>query len=294
MTINQAVVFTKPVHHLNLGLSADLLAERARAFFPVHGFDFVQCRTVTGPELKACQIIRRHYQMYSKASYGEIDISSDGKERFKERFGSVWDDEMAAGRIMGNPELLTSRGIDAHQLFDLWDGADVGKIQTGLLMAWLEPLECYCINAFYPAMEANFYHPDTRMDYYVVEFDPAQVSWLRFRKEILGATNAAKAATDSFRGQLYADYRVDFPGRDNFVHGSAGPLEGMIERSIHEADFRLAENPVGRSLESAGITMERFAAWKDGQSNAALADLFDATEEKDTDDVLPLLNAVTW
>ena len=43
-------------------------------------------------------------------------------------------------------------------------------------------------------MEYIFYHSDTRIDYHVVEFDPAQVSWEQFRRNMLGETDASKAA----------------------------------------------------------------------------------------------------
>ncbi len=294
MSINQAVLFTKPVHHLGIDLDPDGLNQLAREYFEGRGFTITFSKRVAGAELAEREIIRKHYQMYSKASYGDIGITDEGMAVFEECFGREWDDEVEGGRIMGNPQLLESKGIDAHQLFALWNNAEVKKVQAGVLMGWLESLDCYCINAFYPAMEANFYHPDTRIDYYVVEFEPAQVSWLQFRKEVLGATNAAKAAPESFRGQLYAKYKVDFPGRDNFVHGSAGPFEGLVERSIHEPDFDLADNPVGRYLAGKGVTLESLNAWKAQQTNADLGALFDATEEKNTDEVLPILDAVAW
>ncbi|NLX25814.1 MAG: hypothetical protein GXY61_07625 [Lentisphaerae bacterium] len=291
---NQAVLFTKPVHHLGISLTDEELGRRALEFFSARGFSLKFKRTVSGAELAECEIIRQHYLMYSKASYGEIEISEVGRNAFAEYYGKLWDDEVAAGRIMGNPQLLESKGIDAHQLFSLWNAAEVKKIETGLLTAWLEPLDCWCINAFYPAMEANFNHPATRMDYYVLEFDPVEVSWRQFRREILGSTHAAKAAPESFRGQLYSEYPVEFPGRDNFVHGSAGPLEGLIERTVHEPDFQLADNPLGRWFEERGMSLERFRAWKESCSNTALGKIFDATEEKDTAAVLPLLDAVDW
>jgi DNA-binding Xre family transcriptional regulator len=291
---NQAVLFTKPVHHLGIPLSAEELGRRALDFFSVKGFSVVHKRTVTGTELAEREIIRRHYLMYSKASYGDIEIADTGRKAFAEYFAKQWDAEVAAGRIMGNPQLLETKGIDAPQLFTLWNTATVKKIQTGLLIAWLDALDCWCVNAFYPAMEANFYHPATRMDYYVVEFDPVVISWQQFRKDVLGSTNAAKAAPESFRGQLYAEYPVEFPGRDNFVHGSAGPFEGLIERAVHESDFQLADNPVGRWLEERGIALERFRLWKRHCPNIELGKLFDATEEKDTVAVLPLLETVVF
>ena len=294
MSVNQAVLFTKPVHHLDLDLGPDELGRITRGFFEDKGFSIRYSKRVTGEELAAREIIRQHYLMYSKASYGEIGITDEGKARFAAAFGKDWDDELDAGRIMGNPQLRKARGLDADELFAFWNASEIKKVQAGVLMGWSPSLECYGINAFYPAMESNFNHPENRMDYYVVEFDPVRVSWLQFRKEVLGDTNAAKAEPGSLRGQLYARYKVDYPGRDNFVHGSAGPFEGMIERSIHEPGFELATNPVGRYLETLDLTLERIKAWKARQSNADLGGLFDATEEKNTDEIYSLLDAVAW
>lgn len=294
MTINQAVVFTKPVHHLNIDLTSDQLDQLTRDFFKERQFSIVHTRRVGGAELAERAIIRQHYLMYSKASYGEAGITDEGKAHFVAAFGREWDAEVSARRIMGHPELLESKAINADELYTRWNGAQIHKIQAGLLMGWLESLDCYCINAFYPAMEANFNDPATIMDYYVVEFDSGQVSWEQFRKEVLGVTNAAKAAPDSFRGQLYAKYKVKFPGRDNFVHGSAGPLEGLVERAIHEQDFKQATNPVGEYLEALGVSLERFKEWKDRQSIADLGAIFDATEERNTVEILPVIDAVSW
>ncbi len=295
MTIpNQAVVFTKPLHHLGIDLTPEQLGAETRTFLESHGFSIVRHRQVPGPELAARAVIRQHYLMYSKASYGDFAVSPAGRERFSEVFGKAWDGEAAAGRIMGNPGLMEARGIGADALFGLWVAAKASRIQPGLLMAWLPGIDAYGINAFYPAMEANFYHAATGIDYYVVEFDPGRVSWKRFRKQVLGATDASKADPESFRGRLYAQCKVEFPGRDNFVHGSAGPFEGLVERAIHEPDFEMASNPVGRHLAARGVTLDAFAEWKGRQALADLGALFDATEEQDTPAVLEILSSTAF
>lgn len=302
MSVNQAVVFTKPVHHLGTDLTPSMLDERARSFFEEKGFSVVSSRKVTGPELAERDVIKQHYLMYSRAacavSVSDLNISDEGKAAFESAFGRTWEHEVSAGRIITTATLLKEKGINVHQLFDLWiaqfAARKTAKIQDGLLMAFLEELDCYCINAFYSAMEDNFYHPETHIDYYVLEFDPEAVSWEQFRKKILGSTDASKADPDSFRGQLYAEYNVEFPGRDNFVHGSAGPFEGFVERAIHEADFDMNTNPVGAYLEGRGVSLESFASWKAGQSVSALGAWFDATEEKNTDDVFQTLDEINW
>jgi hypothetical protein len=294
MSINQAVIFTKPVHHLGLELTPEKLDEMARCFFESKGFSFVLTKQVTGPELAAAEIIKQHYLMYSTAACAErMDVSEDGKKRFETAFGKSWDSEFNAGKILSTKELLREKKISVHQLFNRWNGlfgaGKTAKLQDGLIMGYLADLDAYCINAFYPSMETNFYHSDTRIYYYVIEFDSAQVSWKEFRKSILGSTNAMNAVPESFRGQLYSEYPVPFPGRDNFVHGSAGPFEGFVERAIHEPDFEMASNPIGLFLSDKGVTLDSFREWKSRQSITQLGHLFDETEEKNTDEVLELL-----
>ena len=298
--INQAVLFTKPLHHLGLSLTPDHLDEQVRAYFTQKGFAVVLSRPLTGESLSERDVIKQHYLMYSRAacigSGDELELTDEAKAQFESAFGKSWDAE--SGKVLGSPSLQQAKGITTHELFLRWNEQFTQrkscKLQDGVLLAWLDDLECYCINAFYPAMEENFYHPATQMTYYVVEFDPGQVSWKQFRKSILGSTDASRAEPNSFRGLLYADHKVDFPGRDNFIHGSAGPLEGLVERSIHEPDFDMADNPVGRILVERGVTIDRFKQWKAACSISQLGKIFDATEEKNTAEILDDLVALRF
>jgi hypothetical protein len=242
-------------------------------------------------------LIEQHYLMYSRGSYGDVSITDAGRMAFEQAFGKSWDAEVQAGHILGNPQLLKEKGIDEKELYLRWNeqfmNHQTHKIQMGLIMAWLDELGTYCINAFYPAMEANFYYPFTCMNYHVLEFDPQQLSWQTFRKKILGSTDASHADPESFRGQLFREFPVEFPSRDNFVHGSAGPLEGLIERMIHEPDFSCKENPVGQYLLNRGISCEAFEQWKVRQTLDELGTLFDQTEEKNTAEIFPLLQELS-
>jgi hypothetical protein len=304
MSLNQAVVFTKPVHHLNLPLSAVGLADQARNFLEDKGFSIVHTQHVTGSELATRDVIKQHYLMYSKAacisSAEELNLSTEAQVRFLAAYGKVWQDEVEAGNIMGFPQIREVKGITAAELQVLWSELfarrATQKIQDGLLLAHLEAFDCFCINAFYPAMEENFYNPATEMTYFVIEFDPEQISWSSFRKEILGSTDSSKADPASFRGQLYATYgdALEYPGRDNFVHGSAGPVEGLVERIIHELDFEMKSNPIGNYIGDKGVSVEAFKEWKSRQTIAQLGQLFDKTEEKNTAEVLHTVDKITF
>ena len=301
-THNQAVIFTKPVHHLEMDLTPVHLAELAKSFFESKGVKVVMSKEVTGNELAERDIIKHHYRMYSEASrvvvIDDLDISHEGREKFKTAFGRKWDAEIKAKRLLSTTELLKNRNINVYQLFDAWNrlfaGGQTVKLQDGVIMGYIDELDAYCINAFYPSMEANFYNSETLLYYYVVEFDPAQVSWKEFRKKVLGATNSSNAVPGSFRGKLYSKYPVQFPGRDNFVHGSAGPVEGFVERIIHEADFVADTNPVGNYLLERDISAEAFKRWQNNLSIAQLGDLFDRTEEMNVSEVFAVLDAIQF
>jgi hypothetical protein len=298
--VNQAVLFTKPLHHVDVTLSPEDLAHRSRTFFEGAGFRIIQHMEMTGAELRERDAIREHYLMYSRAacapSTEELGLTDEGRERFAAAFGKEWGGE--SGKVLTSPALQRQKGVGSHELYLLWNeqfsAGLTCKVQEGIIIARLQELDCYCINAFYPAMEENFYHPDTRITYYVLEFDAGQVSWEQFRKRILGATDASKAPPGSFRGRLYAEYPVAFPGRDNFVHGSAGPLEGLVERMIHEPGFDMADSPVGRYLLERGISQERFRTWKSGCPVKQLGEIFDITEEKNTGEALAQLDTISF
>ncbi len=302
MRINQAVVFTKPVHQLGVGLTSEQLDERVKRYFEGKGFRWVFHQTLSGTELAQRDSIKEHYLMYSRAacakSAEDLGVTDVGKAHFNAEFGKAWETEVAAGRIVGTAQLLRDKGIDVQQLFERWNSifskGKTVKVQEGIIMAYLPELDTYCVNAFYSSMEANFYHPQTRVHYHVVEFDADQVSWKTFRKEVLGATNSSNALPESFRGQLYAEYSVEFPGRDNFVHGSAGPLEGLMERMIHEPSFEWSSNPIGAYLSDRGITLEQFKEWKLNQSISTLSVLFSATEEKNSDEIFQTLDKLSF
>ena len=76
------------------------------------------------------------------------------------------------------------------------------------------------------------------------------------------------------------------------MHGSAGPFEGLVERAIHEEEFEMNSNPVGAFLADKGVTLDLFKVWKAKQSITQIGGLFDATEEKNTDEVFKILETV--
>ncbi|CAJ1390308.1 unnamed protein product, partial [Effrenium voratum] len=93
----------------------------------------------------------------------------------------------------------------------------------------------YVTNGFVPYWREAFSSTGEAC-WFVVEFDPSQVSWKRF-EEILGATDPSQASKDSIRGLLFQHWKdcglsQQPTTMDNGVHFSAGALEGMRERML--------------------------------------------------------------
>jgi 5'-nucleotidase len=132
--------------------------------------------------------------------------------------------------------------------------------------------------------------------WFVVEFDPAKLSWKSFRAEILGATDPTKAQGGSIRAQMLEHWQAlglsEKPDTlNNCVHASAGPLEGLRERMTW-AGVALTDDPLGRLLLSSGVPQATIEAWMDNplvgpwpaghQAETMSGPVFDCTEDTDT------------
>jgi enolase len=136
--------------------------------------------------------------------------------------------------------------------------------------------------------------PGAAIYYYVVEWDPLNLSWEDFRGQVLGPTDPAQAPADSLRGHIYANWEKfglkSQPNTgDNGVHGSASPIEGLFER-MNWLGQGADGDPYGRILIRAGMTVSQLEEWsKDPQvkygtaSDAKMGSLWDALEDTDAD-----------
>ena len=93
----------------------------------------------------------------------------------------------------------------------------------------------YVFNGFFMSMRSKFVTPGTSIHYYVVDFDPATLSWSDFRGKVLGPTDPKLAPGDSLRGHMLKEWNalgLEYQPNvgDNCVHASASPFEGLAER----------------------------------------------------------------
>ena len=134
------------------------------------------------------------------------------------------------------------------------------------------------------------------MHYYVVEFDPATLSWADFRGKVLGPTNPADAPTDSLRGIVAANWQklglqAPCDDSDNAVHASASPFESLVERTNWLACY-VADDPFGSALLAKGIPEATIKRWSNDpqvkyddetakEKGMAKGSIFDALKDLD-------------
>ena len=117
-----------------------------------------------------------------------------------------------------------------------------------------------------------------------LEIHWADRSWQSFRNDVVGSTRPDQASPESVRGVLLArqgDLGIgEVVVSTNGVHGSAGPIEAMVEIARF-LEVPTGQTALGAALLDAGVpaaTVETLAA--SGDTGGDLRQkVFDATEE---------------
>eukprot|EP00929_Paragymnodinium_shiwhaense_P037244 TRINITY_DN1987_c0_g2_i1.p1 TRINITY_DN1987_c0_g2~~TRINITY_DN1987_c0_g2_i1.p1 ORF type:complete len:2122 (-),score=771.88 TRINITY_DN1987_c0_g2_i1:341-6706(-) len=193
-------------------------------------------------------------------------------------------------------ELLRQQPLDARQFL-------IDYIKTGAapppVKAELEPTnrvgdnQVLVINGFYMSMRDCYTRPGAKIHYYVIEWDPAKLSWADFRGKVLGATDPSAAAPGSLRGTIKENWKslglhAAPTIRDNGVHASASPFEGLAERSNWLGES-LADDPFAQALLAAGVPQATQAEWTDDpqvEFHKQKSSLFDLLEDLDVEQCL--------
>jgi len=162
-----------------------------------------------------------------------------------------------------------------------------------------EPEAIFVINGFYMAMREKYTTPGTSIYYYLVEWDPAKLSWEDFRGKVLGATDPKDATDGALRKEIFKTWKAlglkSEPNvGDNGVHASASPFEAMAER-LNWLGATLETDAFGKAMIASGIPKATIMAWtKDPQVpfEGKKASLFDLLEDLDYDECLAKAQAI--
>ena len=146
--------------------------------------------------------------------------------------------------------------------------------------------DIYVVNGFYATMQADYVEPGASIYYYSVQWNAASLSWEEFRSSVLGATDPSAARAGSLRRDVLDNWeelglaeRPDI-GR-NAVHGSASPLEALVER-LNWLAASIDDDETAAAIMDAGVKKDTLLAWaKDPQVEweGASVSLFDAMED---------------
>eukprot|EP00854_Cymbomonas_tetramitiformis_P010470 gene10470-12381_t len=241
-------------------------------------------------------LIDNHYGAIAskamKVKPAELSLTPKAKELFKKTFGMTWEKALSEGRVYNAADACSKLNTDGKGIDAIWSklkkDTDLIKFGGGFYCGKVKD-DVFVINGFYMAMRGKFTEPPAKIDYFVVEWDAAALSWEDFRGKVLGATDPSSAEAGSLRRAILEKWQElgldakPFTG-DNGVHASASPFEAMAER-INWVGASLESDPFAKAMRAAGIPDATIAAWtQDPQVlyDGAKVSLFDTLEDVDT------------
>ena len=153
----------------------------------------------------------------------------------------------------------------------------------------MDDLETFVINGFYDGLRKQYVEDGSKVIVFRVHFKESDVSWARFRQEIIGSTNPQEAKEGSLRHQIlknWKDLGLDEEPNyaNNGVHASAGPIEGLHERLLWFGT-KLKDDPFGAALLKANVDpdiIETFLKNKTVTLYGHTDSTFNFTEELDS------------
>lgn len=284
-TKNSAFVFIKP--HANTAKAQNMVKRE----FHTKGVRVLEEGELTAQQIDDGKLIDQHYYaIASKATLLKPNQLPVPAAKFKDAFGITWEDALKQDLVYNALDACKFWGITADDLDAAWAKAKKVKFGGGFYCGLVEipgkkPL--YVFNGFFMAMRSKFVTPGTSIHYYVVEFDPAQLTWADFRGKVLGPTDPAAAPADSLRGKILSDWKNLGLGYqpnvgDNGVHASASPFEALAERN-NWLGVDVTKDEFGAKLISAGVAVDTIKAWSVDPQVAGKS-LFDSLEDMDSDE----------
>lgn len=257
---------------------------------------------LTGPEIARGGLVDRHYSVIARVGSAkqasDLFLAPAGRTEFKNAFGVEWDAALAGNTVVSGMEALRLHRLSAKELFSRWGRVKTIRVGSGFYVGRLDDLGVFVMNGFYPSLREIYTADDARVVYFVLDVDPAALSWKKFRSSVIGATNPERAEAGSLRGRLLRQTRehgLTLDSRDNAIHASASPFEALVEKTIWVRHFDPTLDPLHEAL-AGTLSLEdvlRLAAENpivtlDGKSGP----LIERLEDRDTADVAAALKAV--
>jgi len=295
MVKNSAFLFIKP-HAVT-----DKVKELVESNLKEKGVRIVKKGSLKSEVIDKKKLIDNHYYaIASKATILKPNQLNVPADKFKGQFGIEWQAALDSGKVFNAMDGCEYLGIDADQLDKLWgETKKAGKLIKfggGFYCADIthEGKQAYIFNGFFMSMRAAYVEPGKSIFFYVVEWNPAKLSWADFRSNVCGPTDPSEAPADSLRGAVFAKWEeLGLSAKpdtgNNAIHASASPFEGLAER-MNWLNYSLDRDLFGAALTEAGVPPKTIREWaKDPQvdvGDGKMGSLYDALEDMDADDCL--------
>jgi len=296
---NEFLFFIKPEITLpNSNVKLDQIIDTILAKTESFKLTIKNASILTANYLDKHNIIAQHYGVINQLSKNvRKTISEQGKEKFKEIFNASFDQS----EVFGSLEFLKEFSEFTPLTLDyLWQNVPFHKLAGGTYAAELNfnGRVVYLVDGFHPRQLDHFVQKGRSI---VTMTLVGNTSWADAREKFIGATNPEKAEEGSLRRTFFENQdKLGLPAMSsswNGVHLSAGPVEGLVELIRYNSDFEggellsAAHYPFGvKLMETLGEElMGKVLSNADIQSNNETISVFDATEEKDSDEALEIL-----
>uniref|UniRef100_A0A7S2SHS7 Nucleoside-diphosphate kinase n=1 Tax=Mucochytrium quahogii TaxID=96639 RepID=A0A7S2SHS7_9STRA len=296
---NEAFVFVKP-HAVT-----EKVKEIVKEGLEKAGITIKQEGNIAHDKIDQLKLIDNHYGAIANKAVlqkpSELNVPEKGQGQFEKMFGESWSDAIAKGEVYNAKDAAEKLGISGKELDEKWShlqrGKDLIKFGGGFYCGKVDGI--YVMNGFYMAMRDKYCAAPAQIQYYVVQWDPNQLSWKDFREKILGATDPAVAEVDSLRRKIHDEWeKLGLNAKpdvgDNGLHASASPFEAAAER-INWTGAELEKDVYGKAALSLGICKNKLKAWmKDAQVEyeGSKQSIFDLLEDLDTSETLEKLEAI--
>jgi hypothetical protein len=234
---------------------------------------------VLGPE-RLAQTIAAHYGMINRVSrFGVAALSDAARAKLDEAFGP----QLAEGvPVLGGHEVVERLGVTPEDVEAAFKGPTKLAPGTYAVATEVAGQPVVVLNGFHPAQIGHYTAPRSRV--VALEIYWLDRSWRSFRNDVVGATQPDQADPRSVRGVLLARAAELGLGEvtisTNGVHGSAGPIEAMVELTRF-LGVESGQTAMGAALGAAGVpvsTIKQLAGSGD-EGGDLRQKVFDATED---------------
>lgn len=260
VTENTAFLFIKPhaVTNAVIQFVEKSLADR--------GIRIVRTGSISADEMEKRRVVDRHYQVISRFALGELPpdqivLTRAAQDSFFDTFRVTWQDAIHEGRVCSAQDAAIQLGrVSATEIAEQWSEASKVRLAPGLYVGLFSNSGLFVINGFYLRNREKFTATNARVHWFVVSWEESALSWKDFRADVIGQTNPLDAPECSLRRGILNQWRElglsEAPSvSDNGVHASAGPLEGLAERSIW-LDANILDDTLGLKLMFASVPLE--------------------------------------